>query len=508
MKAKSLILLSFACISAAGCFTVTPRALPYEIPVPAVQEEIAAAAEDPIFEPIDWVPETWWDIFNDSQLNCLIAKALENNPTLQAAKARIQAASYGIDAEAAALLPSISNGGAVQRNKLSKTGVIPAGNSSTTLPPSNNPATGQPAIPIPTGGGIPFYYTLYQSAFNFYYDFDLWDKNKNAVRAAVGQYNAALADEALARLVLSISVAQTYFKLQIDYKRQEIAKERVLNRERYLQINGKRLQQNLESMITFHEAENLLAVAKQNLLQIEADIEISQHQLKALIAGDFEDDFIPVAVPLPTVPLPSEIPIHLISHRPDIVTQLWLIESAGYQIEIAKVGYLPDVNIMGLWGLQTIHFSKFFEALSTFGFIGPTYSLPVYDAGLLRSQFNTAEVNYDLAIYQYNNLILTAVREVLDSLSLITSARKQYVIFVDETEYQNKILHLTELRKKNGLNSELDVLTRKETWLSSQDSQTVALGDTLQAILSLIKSLGGGYDVCPCIEVDEYEYTR
>ncbi|MFA6916571.1 MAG: TolC family protein [Parachlamydiales bacterium] len=502
MKAKSIFLLIVTNLLTVGCFTVTPRALPYEIPYPAVENEISAAAEDPIFEPKDWISEDWWVIFQDSQLDCLMAKALENNPSMQAAKARILAASYNVDGLAAALYPNITQGSSIQREKLSKTGVIPAGNSGTSITPSINPATGQPGIPIPSSGGIPFYYTLYQSAFNFLYDFDLWDKNKNAVKAAVGQYNASVADEALARLVLSISVAQAYFQLQIDYKRQGIAKERVLNRERYLHINGRRLQQNLESMITFHEAENLLAVAKQNLIKIEADIEISKHLLKALIAGEFDDEFSPVALPIPKVPLPAQIPLHLISHRPDITTQLWLIESAGYQIEIAKVSYLPDVNIMGLYGLQTIHFRKFFEALSTFGFIGPTYTLPVYDGGLLQSQFDSAEVNYDLAIYDYNNLILTAVREVLDSLSLLTSAHKQYVVFEEETAYQDKILHLTELRKKNGLNSELDVLTRKETWLSSQDSQMVALGDTFQAILSLIKSLGGGYDVCPCTEVN------
>lgn len=507
MKPKFLRTTYLLIISSllAGCFTVTPRALPYEIPYTAVEEEVEIKAQDPIFEPVEWIEEDWWLIFNDSQLNCLIEKALFNNPSLQAAKARILAASYNVEGLSAALYPSITQGGSVQRNKLSKTGVIPAGNSSTGATPSNNPATSSPGIPTPSSGVIPFYYTLYQSAFSLFYDFDLWDKNKNAVRAAVGQYNASFADEALARLVLSISVAQAYFQLQVDYKRLEVAKERVANRERYLELNSKRIQQNLENMITFHEAENLLAVAKQGLLQIEASVEIDQHQLKALLADEFDEEFINVPLPLPTVPLPTEIPLHLIAHRPDIITQLWLIESAGYQIEIAKVGYLPDVNLMGIFGLQTIHFRQFFEALSTFGNIGPTYTLPVYDAGLLKSQFDSTEVNYDLAIYDYNNLVLTATREVLDSLSLITSYRKQFQVFEEETSYQAKILHLTELRKKYNLNSEIDVLTRKESYLQSQDSQLVALGNTFQAVLSLVKALGGGYDVCPCTEVNEEE---
>jgi outer membrane protein TolC len=52
------------------------------------------------------------------------------------------------------------------------------------------------------------------------------------------------------------------------------------------------------------------------------------------------------------------------------------------------------------------------------------------------------------------------------------------------------------LRMAHNLSSGLDVLVSEHSLLLVQDSQISTLGSTVQAILSLIKALGGGYQAC------------
>ena len=331
------------------------------------------------------------------------------------------------------------------------------------------------------------------------YDFDIWGKNRNTWKAALGQVQANLADAAFTQLRISISVAQAYYQLQIDYQRQEIAQALVTNRQKYVELVERRIKANLDSDITLRTAQTNFSAAQQGLLQIQGDIAVREHLLRSYLAGTFEEGIDALNIEqmaLPRVPLPYDLPINLLAHRPDITAQLWLIESAGRQIEVAKAGFYPDFNMIALLGLQTIHLHKFFWAQSTYYDVDPAFSLPIFDGGRLRANLRSSEVDYNLAILQYNQLILDATREVLDGIVVLSNTNQQLEKFKEETAYQADLLHLTELRVAHNLDSDLESLTREGNLLTARDQEMVAYGQTLQAVLSLVKALGGGYKAC------------
>jgi NodT family efflux transporter outer membrane factor (OMF) lipoprotein len=476
-----------------GCYTRHPNEKFKELPIAALQNAVDESSDDQLFEMSEWIPENWWVIFNDEQLHEFIETTIINNPTLQSARKKILLAITTADKVRSALYPTITWNADVQREKLSKTGVLPisgtgAISSSAILPQA-------PIVP----GVIPVYFTQYETALNILYDFDLWNKNRNTLKSALSEMQSVIADEAFIRLSLSIALAEVYFRLQTDYEQLKILQEIHQNRGEYFEIIQKRVQHNLDDNLIFYAALNQLISAKQSLLVMEANIAIGESQLRAYLAGDFQDEIYNIHIdelPLPKVPLPEVLPLNLISHRPDIISQLWLIQSARYKIKIALAGFYPNINLMTFGGFQTIHFPKLFEGRSTYGDIQLATSLPIFTGGLLQANLRSSEIDYDLEILNYNQLVIDAVKQVLNGIIVLKNNNKQLELFRFEATQQHEIFRLTKLRMEHNIGSILDYLNSKNELLIIKQQEVMALGNTLQSILELIKALGVGYDAC------------
>lgn len=471
----------------------------YPTPSQAIAQAIDESKDTPGFAETEFIPQDWWNLFNDPQLTDFVTQALAQSPSIETARAQIRSAAATADRVRAALFPNLTWNADGSRQKLSETGVIPFGNTA----PGTQTAAPVIAVPVTPNSAIPVYFSLYETELNLTYDFDFWGKNRNTFRAALGDVQSNIAEEAFARLQLSYSVAQSYFNLQTYYKRQKVLKALVHQRTQYRDMVQQRMNANVDNALSLQNAEFNLADAKDLLLQVQGNIAVTENQLKALIAGDFTDTIQDTQIldqPLPNVPIPTDLPLHLISRRPDITAQLWVIESAGRQIDVAKAGFYPDFNLSAFYGYQTIHFRELFKWPSAFYNADAAVSLPIFDGGRLRANLYSSEVNYDLAIIKYNDLVINAAHEVLDGFALLSNYMKQWRVFKEKSDVQEKLFKLTGLRVQHNIDTALDRLLSEGAFLLSQDQEIIAEGNTIQAMLSLIKALGGGYDMTPCNE--------
>lgn len=478
---KQYVWIALITIVVSGCYYTTPPPPGYEVPICPVQMSINEALEEteslegkPLFINNQPLPEDWWCLFGDSQLADLIEQTLQNNPTLHAAYAKIELAQEAANKVRSALFPTVNFATDIQKITVSKTGAIP---------------------PIPPV--FPFNYTQYEGQFNFTYDLDIWLKNRNTFAAALGEVQAAIADNVFSQLALSMSVARVYFELQINYQRRDLAQALVDSFDRANQLIQQRVHQNLGTGIDYLFSQDRLAAARRTLSLIEEAILLTQNQLRAFIAGNFDETFCNLSViskPLPSIPLPECLPLNLISYRPDIVSQLWLIQTAGRKVDVAIAGFYPDLNLSGFGGYQTIVLNKFFMGKSGYSDLELALSLPIFNAGLLQANLAATEIQYDLAVYKYNDLVINAVKEVLDGLIKVRKANERLGISRQETQYEEDIYQLTKLKFENNISSELDYLVQEQQVISALDNQAIATGETIQAMLLLIRALGGGYD--------------
>src|SRR2546421_6706615 len=120
-----------------------------------------------------WPREDWWSAFGDPKLNALVRQALDGNPSLRAAEARVRAVAALADATRASLYPKLDGEASVTRQRFSANDIYP--------PPFGGSSVNQGRI-----------------ALDFNYEFDFWGKHRSELAVALGEARAAMADAAQA----------------------------------------------------------------------------------------------------------------------------------------------------------------------------------------------------------------------------------------------------------------------------------------------------------------------
>ncbi len=462
----------------------------YELPETALGDALYRSGSDAPFLPGEWPQTNWWLMFNDCQLNALMYKALSDNPNIKIAQARIRLANFAAQSAGSPLWPSFGLNGDDIRYRISKTGAIA---DFASVANSLNPVNPLPTQPL----GFPgFTFTLTELNINGQYQFDFWQQNLNSFKAAVGEVLATEADAAFSTVMLSISVAQAYFNLQIAYARQEVAQIRIDNRSEYLKLTEKRVKSGLDNQLALKAAQSSLISAEELLKEIQYAIEIYKNQLHALITGNFLEplDYIPIyRNELIPFPLPTNLPLNLPAHITDVTARAWRVESQAKNIKVARADFYPNFNIIGLFGYQTIHPKELFKWRSIYGQAGPAFSLPLFQGGQLEANLGTAYENYYIAVEEYNQTILDAVKNVLDSMAGLKYAFKELQDYKRILELSEETLSLTQNRFNRHIDPYQRVLDAGLDTITKKEQNLIALNNYYIQLTNLINALGGGY---------------
>lgn len=464
----------------------------FESPEGALQQATDPLYEEGPFVPGDWPNTHWWLMFNDLQLNEYMYRALRDNPDLKIAQARIRMASYAAAAAGSPLWPTLGLETDSTRFRISKTGAITLfRNDLNPLTPTNN-------LPPPLGPPG-FTFTQTEININGSYQVDFWQQNLNNFKAAVSEVLATEADAAFSTVALSISVAQAYFNLQIAYSREELANRRIENRRDYLKLIEKRFHNGIDTQTTFKTAQSNLLTVEESSKEALLAVDVYKNQLHALVTGNFLEPFDTVYIEekdLVQFPLPTNLPLDLIAHRPDVTAAAWRVEEAAKKIKVSKAAFYPNFNITGLFGFQTIHPKELFKWRSIYGQVGPAINLPIFEGGLLQANLGTAYEQYYIAVEQYNQAIIKSVQNVLDSLAGLKYA-------LAELEDNRRIAKLSEEnfqiikgRYLNHIDTYIAVLEAEFDTLAKQDQVLISLGNYYLKFTNLISALGGGYNDC------------
>ncbi|KAG0746703.1 hypothetical protein G6F24_015669 [Rhizopus arrhizus] len=84
--------------------------------------------------------------------------------------------------------------------------------------------------------------------------------------------------------------------------------------------------------------------------------------------------------------LPGVLPSELLGRRPDIVAARWRVEAADKQIKVARTKFYPSFNLTALAGVVAPNVGDLLKSSSTFAYIGPALSLPIFEGGKLRAK--------------------------------------------------------------------------------------------------------------------------
>ena len=430
----------------------------------------------------EWPGERWWTVFADAQLDALIDEALSGNPALRVAQARIAQARAQVDAVLASSTPGFIGGLDITHQRYSESGTVPP----------------------PIAGSTR---TSSRLAMDFSFELDYAGRYDAAIAAARASESAASADAYAARLTLSSAIARAYFQLQALFQLRAISGREIAQAERRIELTRQRFGAGLDTELALSRAQTVPPEIRAGIAQLDAAVALARNQLAAL-AGQGPDRGVSINAALgpaataraPTATaqalprdLPASLPLDLLGRRPDLAAARWRAESSAREIEVAKLRFLPNVNLVAFAGLASLGLNRLLSAGSLIAGVGPAVRLPLFSAGGLQAALNGREADYDLAVERYNELVIEAVREVADQVQArraIEAERRERARVLAATD---RTLRLAQDRYRAGLANYLEVLDAEVALFGLQRAEADLRVRALQAEVSLYRALGGGY---------------
>jgi NodT family efflux transporter outer membrane factor (OMF) lipoprotein len=348
-------------------------------------------------------------------------------------------------------------------------------------------------FPAPIGGGT---YTVYQGTLDFHYEFDFWNKNRDALDAALSAASAAQADAAAARLVLASGIASTYFQLRYALEQSAITHEALDRRQQLLKLTQDRTATGLESEVSVRQAQAEVEQAQVDIIGADRTVKLLRNQLAALLGAGPQataDTGQPAGNATHTAALPRVVPADLLGRRPDIAASRARVEAAAARIGVAKADFMPNINLAASLGLQSIDLGTLLTGNSRLFSFGPALSLPIFEGGRLRANLKASDAEYDVAVEQYNQAVIDAVHEAADAIANYQHATRALAPEDAAVDATRQAYDLTLSRYKSGLNNYLSVLIAENKLLDRRSARAQLAARQAAGLIDIYKALGGGY---------------
>lgn len=427
------------------------------------------------------VEADWWDALGDPQLDRIMTDALSGSPTLEAAMARVRLAQSTLSGSEAASRPQITADASEQFQRLSSVYIVPP----------------------PYGGTFRW---VGQAQANLNWNLDFWGRQADRIAQARHSAEATAFGYDAARLALTGTIAQTYVELARAERQIALAQSTVDQRRHAVKLAEVRKKSQLSSDIDVRAAGTLLAQARQALIEAQGQRETVIHAL-ALLAGhgaDYYGTIQPSRLRLDAMlPLPATLPADLLARRPDILSAKASVAAAGAGRQVARKAYYPDVNLLGLAGLQALGIGNLFSSdASTYG-AGAAIHLPIFEGGKLKADYAGATAQVDAAIADYNRTVLGAVRETVDALTRVRTLGDDLAQQQSAANGLAEVQRLNAVRVSTGLDSRLDLIGSDVRLLAARQETVNLQADKAIAQIQLLIAVGGGFDPAGAAEVTE-----
>ncbi len=482
MQQKTLYCaLSLAlCVIVTGCANnggITPQAT-----MQSANHLDAGNAIRQVAAKANWPEVSWWEKFADPQLNHLITTAIQDNPTMAIAAARVRQAQGLAVAAHGGELPQVNLDANINRTHWSENGYYGGGTFAGTNS-WNNTAT-----------------------LSLSYELDLWGRDRDTSQRALDQLYAVAADARAAQLELESNIVRTYIQLALQYGLQDNTQEMLARQQQMLQLAQRRYAGGLGTQLEVSSAEVVLPETRRQLETLSGNIALLHNQLAALMGkgpGAGETITRPTLALNPEILqtglLPSALPADLIGHRPDITAARWRVEAAAKGFAVAKTAFYPNINLLANIGPAAAGGNMLsFLALNNFtSAFGPAISLPIFEGGRLRGELGAAAANYDGEVERYNQLLITALQNIADQVTNLHSLQRQQTEATLSITTAQKNVAIATRAYQRGLTNYLNVLTAQSQLLNQQQIVQQLHAQQLSTYATLIAALGGGLEDTP-----------
>ncbi|HWN16905.1 MAG TPA: efflux transporter outer membrane subunit [Candidatus Dormibacteraeota bacterium] len=421
------------------------------------------------------IPEEWWRLYREPELDRLIATASESNQTLRQAVARVDEARALARVAGSYLYPTISNDPSFRRQRYSAN--------------RESVITGKKVLQGATVEDwlIPFDLT---------YEIDVWGRVRRSFESARAQAEASADDAAAVRLIVETDVTRFYYTLRsLDAQAQILERTVVAYREQ-VRILSVQLRTGLVGPIVVSQAQSQLQATlalQRDVLRARAD---QEHAL-AILCGRPASSFAVAVNPQGEVSppaVPPGLPAQLLTRRPDVARAEQNLVAANAQVGVATAEFYPRFTLSSSAGFESADIATLFNWQSRVASILPSVSIPIFQGGRLRANLEATKARYRQAVAAYTNQILIAYGDVEDALTDLHALTDIVGSLRGAVSASRDYLRFAEAQYKYGLVDYLIVIDAERTLLANELSLALSVNLQIGASIQLIKALGGGWN--------------
>lgn len=408
-------------------------------------------------------PRHWWRAFNDETLNTQIDAAIVANFDLRQSWARLAQAAAQARITGASLLPEVN---------LTSNAARTRGDS---------------------GSGIT-YGSTWAVGFGLSWEIDLWRKIANRTESAVLAAHASRQDVEHTALMLSGTVADTWFTIREQANLIAVIEDQIEISEKLLETIEYRYANGLTDALQVYQQRQQLEGVRAQLPPARSRLETSFNALFVLQGKPPEEldeasveATLPELPPLPVLGTPSD----LVEARPDLRAARDRLAAADHEVAAAVANMLPTISLSLGYDFNSSSFASPFN--SGMSSIGGSLLQPLFD-----SDRRGAEVVRRRAIVQerldsFSQSFLSALQEVEDAID----RERNQIDLLAEIELQLDLaarqLQAARTSYSDGVAEYLDVISAVQTQQSLQRQQVTAQKQLLAYRVTLYRALGGAW---------------
>lgn len=416
----------------------------------------------------------WWRVFEDPILDSLVETAYRQNPTLQAAGARVLEALARRGIAIGTLFPQQQEAFASYlRTELSE----------------NRANQGQSDAKFDD----------WQVGFDAFWELDVWGRLRRGVEAADAEVIASVAsyDDVLVSLIAE--VATNYIFLRTFEQRLEVAKANVGIQEGSFEIADAKFEGGAVTELDAAQAASLLEDTRSLIPDLEASIRQTENTLCILLGIPPRDlqDILGEIGPIPGAPaeVTVGIPAELLRRRPDVRRAERELAAQSARIGIAKADLLPRLSLIGTISLTAEDFADLFKGNSFEGFGGPTLSWAILNYGRISNNIRVQDARFQTLVGVYEETVLRAQAEVENAIASFLGAQRQVDHLDRSVAAAARAVDLADLQYREGAADYTRVLNTQQFLVDAQDRLVTTQGTVALSLTSLYKALGGGWEL-------------
>jgi outer membrane protein, multidrug efflux system len=407
----------------------------------------------------------WWQIFQDPQLQELIHTALKQNYDLQIATERINAARAQVAITRSHLFPQVGGNGTFEGGKEN----------------------------------------VEQSRYNFLlltadaaWQLDFFGELRRATEAARAQLLATQDARQVVILTLVSDVASDYFALlELDLELQ-ITHETIQTQQDSVRLTKFRVEHGVATKLDVLQAQQTLDTANATVPDLEMQIAQEENAINILL-GNYPGG-VTRGKPLVEQPIPPEVPAGLTSalleRRPDIREAEQNLVAANAEIGVAKAQFFPQISLTGAGGGafgRSSAFSSLMASQLGIWSYGAQVSQPIFTGGALKGNLHLTQSQYQQLLLAYRQAIQKAFGEVSDALIGYQKLHEVRLRQEDTVADLKESVRLSNMRYSGGTTTFLEVLDGQRALYSAELTLASARGEEYQSLVTLYRTLGGGW---------------